>query len=185
MSDNIHPNGYWTIRDKRYTLDKGLAKAVANFAIYNNVYDVIDIGCGNGAYSLSLCKYGVNCYGFDGNPFTPELTNDMCGVLDFSEPVDMRPYDMSLCLEVAEHIPAEKEDVFISNIIRLSSRFIIMSWAVEGQGGVGHVNCRNNDYVIDKMQQNGFELMIENTIRMRELAKVSWFKNTLMVFKPI
>jgi len=186
MSDNIHPNGYWIMEDKRYTFDKYLAREVGNFAIRNLVFDIIDVGCGNGAYTLFLRKYGINCYGYDGNPFTGEITNSMCGIMDFSEPVtDISPFDMVLCLEVAEHIPEEKEDVFINNIVSLSNRFIIISWAVEGQGGVGHVNCRNNDYVIEKMMIHNYKFKEEESSALRLSSRVSWFKNTLMVFESI
>ncbi|WP_245562228.1 hypothetical protein [Niabella aurantiaca] len=57
-----------------------------------------------------------------------------------------------------------------------------MSWAIEGQGGDGHVNCRNNDYIIKEMRQRGFVEFEDAKLFLRSMASYSWFKNSLMVF---
>jgi len=183
MPDNIHPNGYWEIPDKTYRFDKGLANAIANFAADHRVGDIIDVGCGNGAYTFHLRRLGFDVDGYDGNPYTTEVTDGECGVQDFSVPVMLRPRDLLMCLEVAEHIPAGKEYVFIENILAPKSPHIIISWAIEGQGGLGHVNCRNNDYVIDRFAEYGYSLMEEETKKLRKASKIKWFKNTIMVYE--
>lgn len=171
------------MRNKRYTFDKGLARAISNFAHRNGVFSIIDVGCGNGAYCMYFDSQDFYCDGFDGNPHTPEITDNKCAVVDFSEPVDMKPYDLVVSLEVAEHIPAERESVFLDNITSISHEFIVLSWAIEGQGGVGHVNCRNNDYVIDRMRDYGFVFLPKETKLLRQEANVSWFRKTVMAFK--
>jgi tryptophanyl-tRNA synthetase len=45
---------------------------------------------------------------------------------------------------------------FIDNICTSSTKYLIISWAIEGQGGDGHVNCRNNDYVINEISKRNF-----------------------------
>ena len=183
MLDNVHPNGYWLIPDKTYRFDKRLCNAIAELAKSFNVVDILDIGCGNGAYTMYLRKCGFFVDGYDGNPYTLDITNGECGVRDFSKPTDIRPRDLFLCLEVAEHIPADSEDDFLHNLLAPKSPYIIVSWAVEGQGGLGHVNCRNNDYVIDKFWSYGYSLMEKETKKLRKASKISWFKNTIMVYE--
>jgi len=186
MSDNIiHPNGYWNIPDKTYRFDKGLAHAIVLFAGSMKVDEILDVGCGNGAYTFYFRRFGCDVDGYDGNPHTMEITDGACGVQDFAVPVKLRPRDLVVSLEVAEHIPADKEEVFIRNILLPCSSYVIISWAVEGQGGLGHVNCRNNDYVIDKFWSYGYSLMEKETRKLRKASKISWFKNTIMAYEYI
>lgn len=181
----IHPHGYWMMRNKRYTFDKGLARGIVEFAREKGVKDVIDVGCGNGAYVFYLRDKGFEADGFDGNPYTSDITHGECMVCDFAEPVLLWARDLVLCLEVAEHIPEDKEWIFLDNILAPMSDYIIISWAVEGQGGVGHVNCRNNDYVQHVFGDWKYGLDAEWTRRLRALCSVSWFKKTLMVYERL
>ena len=57
-------------------------------------------------------------------------------------------------------------------------------WAVKGQGGTGHFNEQNNDYIKRIFAQLGWYNDLEAENQLREQATVSWFKNTVMVFRP-
>ena len=48
---------------------------------------------------------------------------------------------------MGEHIPKIYEKIFIDNLDNNNTKGIIISWAVKGQGGVGHVNEQNNEYI--------------------------------------
>ena len=87
-----------------------------------------------------------------------------------------------MTLEVAEHIPADFEEIFLDNVIRHARSGIILSWAVPGQGGYHHVNLRSNDYVIAKMDSLCFAHDLTNSTRLRQLATFGWFKNNVNVF---
>jgi hypothetical protein len=84
---------------------------------------------------------------------------------------------------VGEHIPKEFETIFIDNLIDNCTFGIILSWAVVGQGGTGHVNCQNNDYVKGKFYERGLKDAEELETQFRADAQISWFKNTIMVFR--
>jgi len=172
----IHKHGYW-IGKAEHKYDKRLAKAIIRFAKKNNVHTVADIGCGDGSYTDAFNKAGISCAGYDGNPMSPGKT------VDLAWPVDMGVHDMVVSLEVGEHIPRHFESVFINNIIDSTRRFIILSWAVEGQGGVGHINCRNNDFIIDKLTNKGFTYKRKSSIILRYCARLEWFKKTIMVYE--
>ena len=73
----------------------------------------------------------------------------------------------------------------MQNIVNCCSGKLVLSVAVEGQPGLGHVNCRNNDYVIRLFEGHGFKFQVERTkeIRSKVEPHVDYLRNTLMVFE--
>ena len=150
--------GYWENNSTEgHGVDAGLMRGLVDFfmrngVVVNNDFEytkIIDIGCGDGSYTKYLKDAGFDCVGYDGNPYTVQLTNGLCKVADFSIKQDLGKFNWVLSLEVAEHIPAEFEDVFIDNLHRHNTEGIILSWALPSHGGDGHVNPKENDYVIE------------------------------------
>ncbi len=88
-----------------------------------------------------------------------------------------------LSLEVGEHIPKEYERVFIENLHRHNINGIVLSWALKGQGGFGHFNEQNNDYIKELMAEYGYFNDVEAENSLRKKATLWWFKNTIMVFR--
>lgn len=91
--------------------------------------------------------------------------------------------DWVLSLEVGEHIPIAFEDVFFDNLLRHASIGVVLSWAVEGQGGHYHVNEHSNAYVIKKMKGLGLLYDARVSLKLRSVATLWWMKNTVMVFR--
>ena len=184
----IHKNGYWEgvgadVSGGHY-YDNTLADLMVEFFKNENVTSLVDLGCGDGKYVENFKKNGINACGYDGNPDTPEYTNNRCGVLDLSQPYKFeQPFDWVMSLEVGEHLPPQFEDIFIENLHNNNKNGIILSWAVEGQGGHGHFNERNNDYVKAKFAKLGYVNDVEAENKMRAVASVGWFRNTVMVFR--
>ena len=165
--------------------DEPLCAAIIK--MYKDVKTAVDIGCGNGKYTRNLIAAGIPCKGYDGSPLTPEITDGLCEVMDFSIPSDIGQFDLVLCLEVGEHIPKQYEQVFIDNICRAADKHVCLSWALEKQDGWGHINCQNNDYVISEMRKRGFTYKPVETQILRDSTGLNeyiwWFKNTVMIFK--
>jgi FkbM family methyltransferase len=88
-----------------------------------------------------------------------------------------------MSLEVGEHLPAHFEDIFIQNLHNNNKYGIVLSWAVKGQGGHGHFNEQNNDYIKSKIGALGYIIDIENENKLRQDSTLHWFKNTIMVFR--
>jgi hypothetical protein len=110
-----------------------------------------------GNYVKTFNQNNINAIGYDGNPNTPELTNNLCNTLDLSIPVKFNePFDWVMSLEVGEHLPKKFEDIFIHNLHNNNKFGIILSWAIKGQGGHGHVNEQNNDYIKSKICKLGY-----------------------------
>lgn len=165
--------------------DENLAEAIVDLQSKYKNKTAYDLGCGHGEYTRYLKNKQINCSGFDGNPYTNNITNGLCSVLKLNEPINLPRVDCVICLEVGEHVPKQFEDVVINNIVNTTNNLIILSWAIEGQLGEGHVNCRNNDYIKNKISNFGFKNLIEEENLLREKSKLSWFKNTIMVFKKL
>ena len=165
----------------QHLCDVPLCNAIVNL-LGGQVKTAIDIGCGNGTYTIQLRAQGIDCLGYDASPLTPEITNGLCGVMDFSEYIDLGKFDLVLSLEVGEHIPPQYEQVFIDNVCRATDKYVILSWAVEGQNGMGHVNCKNNDYVIQEMGKREFIYNGLYTQFLKFEISLFWLKDTLMVF---
>lgn len=186
----IAENGSWlneTNEGQRF--DISLAEAIERFCYDNNLKYMIDLGCGDGSYVNYLSSIGYYAVGYDGNPNVNILSEGTCYTAELHKPLNFIPNDdipaLILSLEVGEHIPAEYESVFIDNVVKYAKRWIILSWAVPGQGGDGHVNCRDNNYIIKKMEERGFIINYKETDKLREQSHLSWFKYTLMVYERI
>lgn len=184
-SFKINDRGFWESNDSSgHVHDNSLCHTIINFFKQHEIKTIVDLGCGTGYYTKRFISNGINCEAYDGNPNTEILTEGVGKVLDLSEPFDLqKKFDCVLTLEVGEHIPKEYENIFLDNISRHSKEYIIMSWAVINQGGDGHVNCQNNDYIIDKMKTKEFEYDMKSSNILRNSSTAPWFRNTVMVFK--
>lgn len=183
---HIEENGTWIGKDAaiQHCFDAPLANALVDFLHKEKAETVVDFGCGLGDYLKCLLANGIQAIGFDGNPYTVELTGGRARVLDLSIPFDLKKqFDWVISLEVGEHLPAEYETIFIENLIRHTKNGLILSWAVEGQRGFGHFNCRNNNYIKARLASYGFYNDLAAEKKLRNRSSLPWFKNTIMVFR--
>lgn len=147
---------------------------------------VASFGEGPGAYKRLILKTGLirKFDAYDGAPYSEEITNGEVKYLDLSIPqYDLPICDWGLSLETAEHIPKEFESIYLENIIRHVRYGVIMSWAVVGQGGLGHVNCRSLEYVEDKMRSYRFFLDKTATRLLRDNSTFYYFRKHILVFR--
>lgn len=167
-----------------HTFDLKLATALLTFFREEDARDIIDMGCGSGAYVDFLNTHGFNVVGIDGNPNTNKF-HPCCSQANMSEALSLRqpPFDWVLCLEVGEHIPPQYEEVFLNNLERNCTKGVVLSWFPEEGHGIGHFNPRENDYVKQKMLERGFlcDEMAERNLRAE--CTHWWFISSLMVFK--
>jgi cyclopropane fatty-acyl-phospholipid synthase-like methyltransferase len=185
---SIHANGYWEGLEasSQHVYDSKLGDSLTNFFLTEKVKSVVDLGCGMGNYVKTFRLNNINAIGFDGNPNTPELTNNLCKILDLSIPKQFdEPFDWVMSLEVGEHLPPQFEDIFIHNLHNNNKSGIVLSWAIKGQGGHGHFNEQNNDYIKSKICDLGYINDIEIENKLREDSTLRWFKNTIMVFRKL
>jgi hypothetical protein len=191
----ITETGYWTSDDTEaiHVHDPRLSNWILNYLQNDKDKQLIDFGCGMGDYLKKLHDNGFsNLHGFEGEvrKGSPKFIKNW----DLSNPIkNYEGYNSlkksaynTICLEVGEHIPKQYESIFLDNITSLTTNKIILSWAVVGQKGDGHVNCMNNDEVILKMNELGFDYLEDDSISARNSvspAIASWFLNTIMIFQ--
>lgn len=187
----IHPNGFWgqDLHDTGHCFSLALADFIFNEVAGTDCV-VHDMGCGLGAYVMYLNKLGVESVGYEG--VKPQNAYTGCIYeCDITEPIHLTSYSAGhvICLEVAEHIPSRLTSGLIENIKRLCivGGKLFLSWAVHGQAGDGHVNCRDNLYVLKLLSANGFEVDMVASMRGRNSAEsnVAWFRNTFFVFNRV
>jgi hypothetical protein len=73
----------------------------------------------------------------------------------------------------------------LNNLCKNANKGLILSWAVPGQPGHGHVNCRPNEYIESQIHSRGFERDFDGEKELRSSATLDWFKKTIMVFRKI
>ncbi|OGN62313.1 MAG: hypothetical protein A3F09_04560 [Chlamydiae bacterium RIFCSPHIGHO2_12_FULL_49_11] len=180
----VSPHGYF-IGDSEHVTDWKLADGIVDFLRKEKAETLVDFGCGDGDYVNHFIKNGIRAVGYDGNPVTQDASGGTCFTLDLSNPVNFNKcYDWVMSLEVGEHLPKQYEAIFIANLVRHVKDGLILSWAVKGQGGTGHFNEQNNDYIKKIFADMGWYNDLEAENHLRESASVHWFKNTVMVFRP-
>ncbi len=164
-----------------HKIDHGLMHGLPS--MFDGGSSVVDFGCGNADYIKNLIKNGFKCEAYDGNIDTPMMTGGVGKVLDLSKEFDLgKTFDYVMSFEVAEHIPKEHEETYVDNLIRHTGFYLMTSWAVVGQGGDGHVNEQDEDYVLNMYKEKGMIYNKEVSEALRSAATLGWFKNTIYVF---
>ena len=108
------------------------------------VKSAIDVGCGIGVWASDLLKRGVtDVLGIDGdyvNRARLRIPLDCFQAWDLGKPLAIgRRFDLAICLEVAEHLPATRAQSLVEDLVKLAP-VVLFSAAIPGQGGVNHIN---------------------------------------------
>ena len=137
------------------------AKAVLELLFQASIPNsLLDVGCGNGVWLRAALDLGVpEIYGVDGVPVRQEtllVPQRYFSVADLSRTVNFgKIFDMVLCMEVAEHLPADAAPHLIKTLVSHSNH-ILFSAACPGQNGQHHVNCQWPRYWQDLFNERGY-----------------------------
>ena len=156
-----------------------------------SVQSMIDFGCALGSYMEGVIEYGADPV--DGIeilyekalPYIPEEIKNRISQGDIGQPMQFkRKYDCSFSIEVAEHLPEELADNFVDNLIKSSSRLIVVS--ASNRGGHYHINQKQKDYWIGKFAIKGCRYSSDDTERLINIWKSKgcpgYIQHNLMVF---
>ena len=124
---------------------------------------VLDVGCGVGNYGRYFSQHAptVKWTGVDGSEGIEEATSGFVRFADLAAvglPRSLRqtPWDWTLSMQVAEHIPPRAEAAFMHTLVRHARHGVILGWAGLAQQGVGHANSQPVEYVRCAMRYAGF-----------------------------
>lgn len=98
---------------------------------------VIDIGCGGGALGRMLQEKDIKVLGIDKQ--IPARIPYIQADLARSFPVVEQKFDVAICLELAEHLPADKGGALVAWLITLAP-IVVFAAGIPRQGGYGHIN---------------------------------------------
>lgn len=180
----VSSSGVWMLpRGFRYKFDQAFADAILD--LVSGCGSLLELGAGLGCYTYYFRDSGrfSRVSAFEGATNVEALTGGLVSRADLTERRDFGgAFDWVVCLEVAEHIPPQHEETFLENLVSSSPGGIVLSWGLPGQGGVGHVNLRPREYVVDAMKARGYRYDEGQSERLRGRARFDWFKQTPMVF---
>jgi tryptophanyl-tRNA synthetase len=178
-------NGIWNKEDAAHHQSSlKLAKWLVTYLPKD--VPVIDFGCGTGYYMGYLESQGFAAIGLDGNlPDVPLCSNfikrDLTELMKFANKYSV------VSLEVGEHLPKQFQENFTYNLTSNCEKHLVLSWAEIGQPGIGHVNCRSQEDVIQDIESRGFKLNVTATYEARcNVDKnTDWFERTLLIFERV
>lgn len=183
----MNKNGIWdqSEADKYHQSSPKLAKWIEFHLVMEEGEDdpVYDFGCGNGYYLHQLSLNGFTCVGFEGYMLNNFIHSPVV-IHDLTQPIHIERKGSVISLEVGEHLPKSAEQTFLDTITDACKKTLIISWALPGQPGVGHINCQPQDYIISEIERRGFSYMPNQTMDGRDNVdpNCDWFERTLLVF---
>lgn len=148
---------------------------------------VVDVGCGLGAWLRAFIENGVNQVGgLDGAWVDRSrllIDTDRFTTVDLSHPTSIAgSYDLAVCLEVVEHLPARNNREVV-RMLTEAAPAVLFSSAVPGQGGAGHVNEQWPCYWRELFAQTGFEMLDPIRPRiMRDERVMWWYRQNVVIF---
>ena len=178
-------NGIWDLEEAKTShLHSNL---LGNWLISNLDPKILinDLGCGLGYYAKELSSVGFNVHAYEGTPGIEEISYyKPIFPIDLTVFNDLEKGNV-ICLEVAEHIDSRYEDILFDNICLNCDATAVISWALPYQDGLGHINCRSNQWVLEQMWKRNFKLDYEKTINLRSIdfGACSFFNQSIFVFE--
>jgi len=133
------------------------------------INSVLDIGSGVGNAADFFFRRGIRTIAVDGliENVNASLYPAICHDLTISAVA--ANVDLVHCQEVVEHI----EEKYLDNLLSSLScgRVILMTHALPEQKGFHHVNLQPMEYWVNAVTARGYNLMAEDTDRIREIAQ--------------
>lgn len=176
---------YDTIRaGTRASADVVVPLVIDNVKTNTGPMRVIDVGCGEGWWAQTFADHGHEVIGVDGSYVASSPLGDRFLPHDISKPLPGHlagRFDLAVCLEVAEHLPAARAASFVAELCALAP-VILFSAAIPGQGGTGHINEQWPDYWVELFNQNQFEVSGALRWEIWDDPRVeNWYRQNLLV----
>jgi SAM-dependent methyltransferase len=163
MADNAAPNVYRSgfFQRQNSTSARSASRIVPFVTDLIAPKSVLDVGCGSGTWSRAFLEndvqslraidgdYARSALLIDDGHFTPVNLASFDG--------NLGTFDLVACIEVAEHLNADRASGFVELLCKHSPA-ILFSAAPPGQGGTHHVNEQPLSYWVGHFAQRGYRL---------------------------
>jgi SAM-dependent methyltransferase len=151
---------------------------------------VADVGCANGFLLEAFVEAGKEAAGVELSPEVVEVlapeVKPIVSIGDFSTLEGQ--WDLTCCIEVAEHIPPRRSLELVETLTRAATDWIFFTAAPPGQGGRGHINCRPHADWLAEFEQHGWVADSDRTEAVRhdleELKHATWLRGNGFVLAP-
>lgn len=148
---------------------------------------MLDIGCGRGAWLDAAERLGVKTiHGIDG-PWvksTDLLSNSIvfnAVNMETEIPVNQK-YDLSISVEVAEHLSARRAGDFVGTLCK-GADVVLFGAAVPCQGGENHINEQRQSYWLELFAARGFRSFDIIRGKIWNDPKVSpWYRQNTLIY---
>lgn len=149
-----------------------------------NPTTLLDIGCGPGHFVDSFRDQGIDAKGLDVDDRVHGKEH-----LTYQSLFDItnEKADVVVCMEVAEHIEQSLEDEVVAKVVSTVGKTLIWTAAAIGQGGIGHINCKDKNDWAEKLTKAG---LVRNTEKEQQLitdmkkgSHMGWFTNNLLYYE--
>jgi SAM-dependent methyltransferase len=147
-SATVYPDSFFAIHEQGS--ERSATRVVPELLAIVSPHSVIDVGCGIGAWLAEFEKRGItDALGVDGDYVATErlrISPEKFLAKDLTKPLGIhRRFDLAISLEVAEHLPENRSESFVSDLVGLAP-VVLFSAAIPFQGGTFHVNEQWPDY---------------------------------------
>lgn len=156
---------------------------------------IIDIGCGAGNALEYFHSIGKRIAGVDGSAgalvICPRQIHDYIRRADIRYPLSLeQTFDVSLSIEVAEHLEEEYANQFLKTLSQHATKHIVMTAAppIQRDKGIHHVNCQEKIYWIERVEKMGWIYNEQSTEAVQSTCKdvtTPWVVRNIMIFDSI
>lgn len=181
---------YMPIYAQQQRQQSALAEAVIPYLKRRyNPQSVADFGCGVGvllwhvAAAINARHYlGIDLHVEDTALAIP-ITRFRRANLNVPPPLS-ESYDLTISLEVAEHLHLDCADVFVDWLTAHTLKAVMFSAATPGQGGDCHYNEQPHQYWHDMFASHGFRVRDRIRPLVRRKNNIpSWYKNNIFLYE--
>jgi SAM-dependent methyltransferase len=153
----------------------------------------LEVGCGQGLLMQPLQEqHGKTVRGIEysrsAEKFVAPVIADRITYGSFVDLPAPGTFDLVSCVEVLEHLPADRADDAVAILARAATKWLYVAAAIPKQPGVGHVNCQPTSYWLRKLDKAGWALDLERTgafiDRLGAISHCYWLPQNALIFRP-